>query len=676
MGIANIGKFIRNIGAHDIYELVSKAAKKCLKRADGRTRSVFSGSELEELGFDLGKIEQPRLVIGGNNTKKGQSVWSAVVYDANDRPVEVLTAGYDTTRGKATIVQSRKQIFDGDKKVFAESKYFDANRTVPENPVIDTSIKQRGGVTRVSANIDDMYRFEIQTVGPKKNKEIEDKLGIYFRNSKHVKDELKSFVTPEEAKEHLKFLKDAILNKKLKTPYAVARLRKIEKMDLNGLEKEIQLQLSRLQKQEQELDKLYAKVYGTGEKAPNWREEFVECTVSRINPLTGKQIPVKAHERINKKIKEYSDTRAIIMMAAAKKAMITGSETLDRKYIAKMIAETGITLGETADKVMIEELKALRGLTKAEMMERAKGIVCKRRGLPADLVEIKPVSDGLRLEPYSACFEETNACLYYHPTLLELPDEVVAGLIRHELDHFEVLAKMAKTMGIEEYKALACRGNEESLKRFNDAQWGKIIERITVEEGFNPEPYKKALQEYTTPWGDFADTIKYLSNPLELRAYQAGMEVEVALNDGNLATLAVTQLIKTKIGTDLQNVLAEMKEVLGGRFLPSVYAENLKQKAINSVKDISNINFETDMFNEALKIARRDLAKAKEGTFEGAGFMKIVKAEKISSVSKSMIKDAKTGKIKKSVFRDLKKTKVPILLQSKMDKAAKEKFSA
>ena len=669
MGISNIGKFIKELEACSVYDLVSSVARKSINSAAGRTRITLQAKELEELRlqYGLGTIKHPKLVIGGNNTKKGQSVWSVTVCDNSGKPVESWVIGYDTTRGKNPIYQLRKTTFDGDKKIFTETEFIDSNKTVSENPIIESFVRKEKGTTIVSADVEGAYKMYKRTVNGKKASELEQKTGICVPNTKSIKADLNILNKENAVKDRLEFIRDIF---KVKTPYAQRRFEKIQKMDLKGLDKEIQIQQSRMQKQEQELEQLYAKVFGTGEGAPNWREEFIDRNITKINPITKKPIPEKTLKRIKHKMNEYNNTRALIATAAEKKHISTNFNELDVQYISKMLAELKIETINNIDHTLIKELQTLKGLPKTELIVKAKDIICKKIGLPEDLIKVEPLEKGYGLQDYCACFDEAKAYLYYHPTLLNLPDDLIIGLIRHELDHCEVIAKMIKKIGYEEFKTIASRGSEERLKMFDDEQWAKVLERITVEDNFNPEPYIKAIKEYTTPWGSFSDLIKYLNNPLELRAYEAGFNIETALNGGNVATIHACSFIKCKFGSEIQAALNELQNITGKGFMPDKYMENLKTRAVNSITDLTSINFETEIFNQALKIIRQDLEKAKAGTFDDSSYIKAVKLTSKCD-SKDKLKTITSKKIKKSIFKDLKKLKVtPLEKKPPKDKIA------
>ena len=653
MGIADIGRFLKNIGATNTYDLINQVTKRTLNRVSGRTRAIFSGKELEELGLQhgLGNLNHPKLVLAGNNTRKGQSVWSAAVCDVSGKPVSVMTMGYDTTRGENPIFQLRQIAFDGKKKTMSMSEYIDTNVQIAEKPIAECTLTRKNGVADFSTELENAYRFNLRTVSPKKAEEFYEKTGFRIFDTDNIKYGLEDFKSGERAKYRIDFIKDTF---KAKTPYAARKLEQIKKMDLKALAKETEVQQARLEKQEQELAKLYEKVFGTGEKTPNWREEFIEGKYTKINPVTNKLLPAHTIKQIEQKMKQYAETRNLLVNITEQKMVKEGFVDFDGRYITRMLNETGTQIGKTTDKIMVEELKALKGLPKEELITKAKDIICKRLNLPADLIEIKPQIKGL--QPYTACFEETQACLYYHPSLLNVPDEMLIPLIRHELDHCEVISKIVKSMGLEEYKAFVSKTKSpEVISKYKDEVWAKVIERIDA-DGFNPEPYKKALEEYVLPWGGMKDLVKYFTNPLEARAYQAGFDMEVALNGGGASTLTAFQLINSKLCIQLQGIFDKMQKTLGSGFNLGKYCNNLRIKAANSLPNPATKNIETEVFEYALKIAKKDLQKALNGTFEDSSFLK---CDKIIS---SEIKKAKIidPKIKKMFSKVIKKSSMKL----------------
>ena len=643
MGITNIGKFLQELNSNTVYGLVEKAAKKSINKVTGRTRVILKGEELKALGLEneLGCIPHPRLIIGGNNTTKGQSVWGATVCDSSGQPVQSFAISYDVTRGKNPIYQLRRQVFDGKKKIFAGTEYANTNKQIDLNSAeVKTSISHNNGMTTGTADLGDVYHFNAATQSDKKCADFWTKNRIGIPGAKSVQSEVNALARPEEIDSRIKIFLDQF---RPKNAAYQKKLKSISLMDLNAVEKEISIQQAKMQKVEQEFDEMYAKIFGTGEKVPNWHENFYTNQIPTINPITGEKLPKKTIDRIHKTMQRYNETRELLLNLGQKKMVLLGGNIAEKNYIAKMIEQMGIKIGKTTDEAMIKELQALRGLPKIEILEKSKDIICKKVGLPPELVKIHPAPNNYGLSEYCAAFDETQACLYYHPAVLAFSDDMLIAAMRHELDHFERLAKTAKVIGLDKYKQLVCKTDEE-LKAFDEENWEKILEHINVEKGFNPEPYIKSKQEYVTPFRSAKNTIKYFSNPLENYAYQAGLDIEIALNGNNIGTQTAQQLILSKLCTKIQINLDDIQKLKGKYFDLDHYIDKAVNQAKKMIPNPEHSSILIEICEKMLAITERDLAKVKTGQLENVTAINYTKqAAKIpKKIQESLKKSATT----------------------------------
>ena len=609
MGITNTVRFLQELGVYSVEDLITKAAKKSLNKLSGRTRFVFKGEELQALGLEggFGNIKHPRLVIGANNSQ-GQSLWGATVCDASGKPVQSFAVSYDVTRGKNPVYQMRSRVFDGNKKIFSVNEYADTNISRIPDSDIRASISHNRGITTASIDAGQAYHKNITAPSINKAAAFWMKTNIGLADAKVVEAEVKALSNANELKPYLDWLKKSF---KAKDPIVKQKLAKVSKMDLKAVDKELNLQTAQMEKIEVEFDKLYTEIFGTSEKIPNWKEHFYVRQTPTTNPITGEALSKKTITRINKKMQKYSDVRRLLVCLRDRKQVLTGLKYVDEKFISKMFEELNITIGKTTDEVMIKELRALRGLPKEEILEKSKDIICKKAGIPPELIKLSPAPEGYEIGVYSASFEETQGRLYYHPTILNAPDDMLIGAIRHEIDHLEVMAKTAKAMGLDNYKTLVCK-TEKKLAMFDKENLEKIIEHVNT-DGFDAEPYIKAMSEYVTPFGSIKNTIKYFSNPLELRAYQAGLDIELALNGGNIAISTSNQLVVSRLCSDIQKHINEIQKIAGENVNLDSYISNIGNQALNMVENPGCQNYIGELFNKILFIVKRDLQNLKAG---------------------------------------------------------------
>lgn len=125
-----------------------------------------------------------------------------------------------------------------------------------------------------------------------------------------------------------------------------------------------------------------------------------------------------------------------------------------------------------------------------------------------------------------------------------LSKEELAGLMRHELDHFDKAVKLCKSIGVDEYEKLFKEvdkkflvGHDGKELTFNRAFWEKAIQNVDA-AGFDAAKYSEALKSYLNipvnyepgAYGNYLSKVQYISNPFEVSAYNIQHSLEKGLN--------------------------------------------------------------------------------------------------------------------------------------------------
>lgn len=125
-----------------------------------------------------------------------------------------------------------------------------------------------------------------------------------------------------------------------------------------------------------------------------------------------------------------------------------------------------------------------------------------------------------------------------------LSKDELAVIMRHELDHFDKAAKLCKSIGVDEYEKLFKEVDKKFLVgldgkelTFNREFWEKAIQNVDA-TGFDAAKYSDALKSHLNiavnyepgPYGDYLSKVQYISNPLEVSAYNIENSVKKGLN--------------------------------------------------------------------------------------------------------------------------------------------------
>lgn len=117
----------------------------------------------------------------------------------------------------------------------------------------------------------------------------------------------------------------------------------------------------------------------------------------------------------------------------------------------------------------------------------------------------------------------TGNLLISSKMLYELDTKMLIAVLAHELDHFDKLAKVCKSMGINEFNKLF---NDNNIKNIDTTFWANASSHANIKD-FESETYKNALKRFITQnnlelsssYSDFYRLSENMRNPLEISAY-------------------------------------------------------------------------------------------------------------------------------------------------------------
>lgn len=160
-------------------------------------------------------------------------------------------------------------------------------------------------------------------------------------------------------------------------------------------------------------------------------------------------------------------------------------------------------------------------------------------GYPKDMIPVKFFQSGLsgyEGDITGGYFRFQTGEIYLNPMLKKAPVGYSAGVIRHELDHFQKSAQLCKSIGIENYKKIF--GGEQ----INVAFWQKAMVYTKVPAGFDYKKYIAGMQKYTyttdmtSPYYIYDNKTDSRRNIFEISAYNLSEAMNEYFKIPNRAT--------------------------------------------------------------------------------------------------------------------------------------------
>lgn len=255
------------------------------------------------------------------------------------------------------------------------------------------------------------------------------------------------------------------------------------------------------------------------------------------------------------------------------------------------------------------QLKSLNG-TLDEKILKAKDIILKDMGLPIDLIEC--VDEDLSGSGYAAfspalgqIIIDKNACK--NPNA-QFSDNAILCILRHELDHLEVFAKLYKKLGKDEFEKLVL-GSEflvgmlpPEKRKINHELYSKMAEYVNIDD-FNADIFVNAIKDYfpavlgESPYKNFTGITKNFNNALESLAQDKQYQLEQLMGVDTLKnfysmineTAKFEQKIKNK-GVVNEKEMQEIFDKLYAQAQKETCLENKPENWAKIIQSASKLN--------------------------------------------------------------------------------------
>lgn len=153
----------------------------------------------------------------------------------------------------------------------------------------------------------------------------------------------------------------------------------------------------------------------------------------------------------------------------------------------------------------------------------------QHKGYYADTVrvEIDDIPKNVQIQGsyIAAIFDFQSGKMYVNKDrIFEMKKEEVIAVLAHELDHFDKLACVCKSMGVSDFIRQL---RENKLENVDASFWTNASQKANL-SGFDSEKYKEALFRYinqnsidlVSSYSDFYRLSENIRNPLEISAYE------------------------------------------------------------------------------------------------------------------------------------------------------------
>ncbi len=155
--------------------------------------------------------------------------------------------------------------------------------------------------------------------------------------------------------------------------------------------------------------------------------------------------------------------------------------------------------------------------------------ILKYKGYPENTIKVVPnTPDQSKAKTQgsymAAAFEFSSGNMLISETsVYKLDIKEVIAIIAHELDHFDKIAKVCKSMGVPAFKAFM----KENKIEINDVFWTRSSVYADI-NNFDAQYYKDALERFVgqtdlellSSYADFYRIAENMRNPLEISAYE------------------------------------------------------------------------------------------------------------------------------------------------------------
>lgn len=240
-------------------------------------------------------------------------------------------------------------------------------------------------------------------------------------------------------------------------------------------------------------------------------------------------------------------------------------------------------------------------LPEKERIDAAVKMFAKDIKIPAEHIKIEPLPYNPNSNHRAAFSSDLGIIQTNFPPNISATEQI--AMLRHEMDHMELFAKICKAMGYKDFTRMIQQKNkfvtEESIRK----SYENLIKNVDI-KGFNVEKYKKAFSEYNSMY-QFSDRA-YAANPIENRAYK----IQAQYDRG---TKALSSFVASEISFRYHNLIDEISKLSGKSFNEFDFAFMMNSSLVAHMKDCGNNFITQEMYKSSMPMLETMITNLKKG---------------------------------------------------------------
>ncbi len=612
----NYVRLLKNFADGNIYETLLGVTKKSIGGKLDQSRMILREPEIKKLGGTWASLtkglKHPSITVG-TNARANSSVTGVVVSDSTRGTVKKYALQIEEKKG-GSIFQLKEQTLNSEGKMETTCdrlvdtsdpmlQMFIKSENQTRSPGMERVLrtpKKPSGINQSEGTINkpNVKREMAETTAPKlKQEKMEQKITQAPKTKAVKKEEIAASAVKDQSK---------IIEK------PVLKFEPIENLTPEQIEDEIKVLGERLKKQEKELwnevfpSKQFDKKEFSDDFFPSrsdkqfnlYLKDLYECSVkNHYHPYTGNA--VKVNNKMLQLRQECLDIRNRLYQLSLYRTQNPNFK-LSKNDVQKFIDDySKYDVSNFSSRIQhIVELPS-----KNKRIDAAVQMFAEDIKIPAEHIIVKkyPYKQG---SPVGAAFKPEEGIIYtYFPSSMSPTTQI--AMLRHEMDHLEVFAKMCKSMGMEDFIQMLKKKNPNLDEKLVRKRYAKLIETVDIKD-FDTEKYIKAFQDYDMGMMNLSPR-NYIGNPIESRAYR--LQAQYDYNN----PLSRSNAITTNIYTEVNEMLDAISKEIGKEFSVADLNSLIGNKLLREVADPTGPYIGVEMAHNATKLLEEILKNLRNG---------------------------------------------------------------
>lgn len=599
----NYVRLLKNFADGNIYETLLGVTKKSIGGKLDQSRMILREQEIKKLGGTWAGLTEglkhPSITVG-TNARANSSVTGVVVSDSTRGAVKKYALQIENKKG-GSIFQLKEQALNSEGKMETTCdrlvdtsdpmlQMFIKSENPTRNPGMEKVLKtpkKTSGINQSEGTINkpNVKREMAETTAPKlKQEKMEQKI-TQAPKAKAVKKEEE--IAASAVKEQSKIIEKPVL-----------KFEPIETLTPEQIEDEIKVLGERLKKQEKDLwNEVFPSQLGRQPRY-NLKDLYTLSAKEHYHTNSSSTIAIQVNDKMSQLRQECLDIRNRLYqlsLSRSQNPQFIQSENDMWRFIGDY---NYYDVNNLSSRIKYIAKLPLNKRTKAAVQMFANDIQ-----IPAEHIIVKkyPYKQG---SPVGAVFSVDQGIIYtYFPSSMSPTTQI--AVLRHEMDHMEVCAKMCKSMGMDDFIQMLKKKNPNLDEKLVRKRYAKLIETVDIKD-FDAKKYIKAFQDYDMGMMNLSSR-NYIGNPLESRAYR--LQAQYDYNN----PLSRSNAITTNIYAEVNEMLKTISKKTGKEFTESDFNSLVGDSLLRRVVNPTSPFIHQELAEEATKLMQQMLRNLDNG---------------------------------------------------------------